>query len=64
MRLVIDMNLTPRWVEHLNGAGYDGSADTGDARESGLLLRDDPLMPDLRGGALLQTPADCEEVPQ
>ncbi len=21
MRILIDMNLTPRWVEHLNGAG-------------------------------------------
>jgi hypothetical protein len=23
MRIVIDMNLTPRWVEHLNAAGHE-----------------------------------------
>jgi len=23
MRILIDMNLTPRWVEHLNGAGHE-----------------------------------------
>ena len=23
MRILIDMNLTPRWVQHLNGAGHE-----------------------------------------
>ncbi len=97
MRLLIDMNLTPRWVEHLNGAGHEaqhwssiGSASakdreicqharehgfvlitndldfpqilahTGDARPSVVLLRGEPLVPEFRGGALLQALADCE----
>ena len=97
MRFLIDMNLTPRWVEYLNGAGHKvqhwssiGSASakdreicqyarehgfvlltndldfpqilahTGDATPSVVLLRGEPLVPELRGGALLKALADCE----
>ena len=97
MRLLIDMNLTARWVQRLNGAGHDavhwssvGEPRTTDreicayARERGLvvltndldfpqilahskhygpsvvLLRGEPLVPEIRGPALLQAPRDCE----
>lgn len=97
MRILIDMNLTPRWVGHLNGAGHEahhwsslGSASakdreiceyarehgyvlltndldfpqilahTGSATPSVVLLRGEPLVPEVRGAALLQALADCE----
>lgn len=37
-------------------------AHTGDAKPSVILLRGEPLVPERRGGALLQALADCEEV--
>ena len=97
MRIVVDMNLTPRWVQWLNGAGYETvhwssvgpvsakdqeicnyAAEQGfvlltndldfprilshtrDAKPSVILLRGEPLIPEVRGGALLQALADCE----
>jgi predicted nuclease of predicted toxin-antitoxin system len=98
MRILIDMNLTPRWVEHLSGAGHEarhwssiGSATatdreicnyaralgfvlltndldfprilahTGDTGPSVVLLRGEPLVPEVRGAAILQALADCEK---
>ena len=97
MQILIDMNLTPRWVEYLNGAGHEvrhwsslGAATakdreicdyarghrlvlltndldfpqilahTGAAGPSIVLLRGEPLVPELRGTALLQVFTDCE----
>lgn len=97
MRLLIDMNLTPRWVEYLNGAGHDAVhwssvgrlsakdqeicdyarskgyvlltndldfprilAYTKDTKPSVLLLRGEPLVPELRGSALVQALTDTE----
>ncbi len=98
MRILLDMNLTPRWVEYLNNNGHEachwsslGSASakdkeiceyartlgyvlltndldfpqilahTGAAGPSIVLLRGEPLLPELRGRALLQALADCAE---
>lgn len=98
MRLLIDMNLTPRWAEDLSAAGYEAIhwsnmgpatakdeqicdyardndyvlltsdldfpqilAHTGAAKPSIVLLRGEPLTPDLRGAALLQALADCAQ---
>lgn len=97
MRLLIDMNLTPRWVDFLREAGHEtvhwssvGANSAGDdeicgyARQhsyvlltndldfpqilahtkestpSVLLLRGEPLVPEMRGSALLQALRDCE----
>ena len=96
MRLLLDMNLTPRWVEYLRGSGHDtvhwssiGDVEAPDedicayARSHGyalltndldfpqilahtraagpsvLLLRGEPLVPELRGGSVLHALADC-----
>lgn len=96
MRLLVDMNLTPRWIACLNGAGREarhwsslGSASakdreiceyargegyvlltndlgfpqilahTGGAKPSIVLLRGEPLVPELRGDALPWAPSDC-----
>ena len=98
MRLLIDMNLTPRWVQHLNKAGHVcvhwsqlGPAAAPDeeicayARENGyalvtndldfpqilahtaaggpsvILLRGEPLTPEVRATALLSGIAECRE---
>lgn len=98
MRLVVDMNLTARWVRSLNDAGHEAAhwSSVGDvrasdrdicayARERGLviltndldfpqilahtgsdgpsvvLLRGQPLVPEVRAFALLQALRDCEE---
>jgi predicted nuclease of predicted toxin-antitoxin system len=98
MRILVDMNLTPRWVEHLNAAGHEarhwsslGSptakdreicdyaraqgfvvltndldfprilAYTGDSGPSVVLLRGEPLVPEVRGVAIVQALADCEK---
>jgi predicted nuclease of predicted toxin-antitoxin system len=95
MRLLIDMNLTPRWVSFLAGAGHEcfhwsdlgaaGAPDTeickyarghgfvlltndmdfprilahtADAKPSVILLRGEPLTPELRGQSLLGAIAD------
>jgi predicted nuclease of predicted toxin-antitoxin system len=92
MRILIDMNLTPRWAPYLANAGYDamhwsvagsplakdreicdfarqhGSvlvtndldfpqilAHTREAAPSVILLRGEPLVPEVRGSALLRT---------
>jgi predicted nuclease of predicted toxin-antitoxin system len=97
MRLLIDMNLTPRWVDLLRGAGHeavhwssagspsakDGEicdyarqyayvlltndldfpqilAHTRQAAPSVVLLRGEPLVPEVRGTALLGALHDCE----
>jgi predicted nuclease of predicted toxin-antitoxin system len=97
MRLLIDMNLTPRWVEYLNAAGHEAHhwstcgrasardreiceyarargyivltsdldypqilAHTGEGGPSIVLLRSEPLVPEVRGRALLQALGDCE----
>src|SRR5215472_4019257 len=97
MRVLVDMNLTPRWVQSLVDAGHyalhwatagpPAAADseicafarkggyvvlTNDldfpqilayTRESGpsvILLRGEPLVPEVRGHALLQALQDCE----
>jgi len=97
MRLLVDMNLTTRWVQRLNDAGHDtvhwssvGDPRAADseicayAREHGLvvltndldfpqilahgksdgpsvvLLRGEPLVPEIRGPALVQALRDCE----
>jgi predicted nuclease of predicted toxin-antitoxin system len=96
MRLLIDMNLTPRWVRHLRDAGHECAhwsecgppsasdaticryardhsfvlltndldfprilAFTSEARPSVILLRGEPLVPELRGAALLNAMRDC-----
>jgi predicted nuclease of predicted toxin-antitoxin system len=96
MRILIDMNLTPRWVNHLSDGGYEtihwssiGPATAKDreicdyAREHGyviltndldfpqilahtkeaapsvILLRGEPLVPELRGDALLRVLKEC-----
>lgn len=98
MRILIDMNLTPRWVQYLNGAGHvvchwssvgktaakDAEicayareygfalltndldfpqilAHTSDTGPSVILLRDEPLVPEIRGRALLDALAECEK---
>lgn len=98
MRLLIDMNLSPRWVPFLANAGHDAvhwssvGANTatdaeicGYARQHGfliltndldfpqilahtrqaapsvLLLRGEPLVPEVRGSALPGALHDCEE---
>jgi predicted nuclease of predicted toxin-antitoxin system len=97
MRIVVDMNLTNRWVQHLIGAGHDvvhwsavGNprapdreicayardvgyivltndldfphilAHTGETGPSVVLLRGEPLTPEVRGAALLRALLDCE----
>ena len=98
MRFLIDVNLTPRWVQRLREAGQEcrhwsevGPSDTPDteiceyarkhgyvlvtndldfprilaftaeARPSVVLLRGEPLVPELRAPALLRAIADCAE---
>jgi hypothetical protein len=62
MRLLVDMNLTPRWVQSLADAGHEAThwsavgAPIVRARQSGpsvVLLRGEPLVPEERGSALL-----------
>ena len=97
MRLLVDMNLTPRWVPFLVSAGHEcahwsdlGPANTPDdaicdfarahgfvlitndldfpqilahtkeAKPSVILLRGEPLIPELRGSALLNAIAESE----
>jgi predicted nuclease of predicted toxin-antitoxin system len=97
MKLLIDMNLTPRWVEHLTASGWEalhwsvaGSAQATDreicqwAREhafivvtndldfpqilaharsngpSAILLRGEPLVPEVRGEGLARVLRQCE----
>ncbi len=96
MRLLVDMNLTPRWIQHLSAGGHQAIhwSATGDpaapdhlicayAREHGyviitndldfpqilahtrqtgpsvVLLRGQPLVPEVRAPALLQALLDC-----
>jgi len=59
MRLLIDMNLTPRWVQSLSAAGYECVAHTAEAKPSVILLRGEPLTPEPRLSALLAGIADC-----
>jgi predicted nuclease of predicted toxin-antitoxin system len=97
MRILVDMNLTPRWVSYLVDAGHDaihwssvGSkraedgeicdharkhgyvlltndldfprilALTKEAAPSVILMRGEPLVPEVRGLALLSAIAVCE----
>ena len=97
MRLLIDMNLTPRWVPFLEDAAHDAthwsSVGPGSAKDteiceyarqwgfvivtndldfpqilahtrhsapSVVLLRGEPLVPEVRGPALLGALQDCE----
>jgi predicted nuclease of predicted toxin-antitoxin system len=97
MRLLIDMNLTARWVQQLNDAGHDAVhwssvgdpqapdreicayarahelailtndldfpqilALTGHDGPSVVLLRGEPLIPEVRGPALVRALTDCE----
>ena len=97
MRLLIDMNLTPRWVHFLRHAGYEAvhwsSVGPNRAKDSEIcdyarqsvyviltndldfpqllahtkqdgpsvvLLRGEPLVPEVRGSALLGALQDCE----
>ena len=97
MKILIDMNLTPRWVAYLHGAGHGvehwasiGGASASDqeicdyarlngyvlltndldfprilahtkeAKPSVVLLRGEPLIPEIRGAALVRVLADCE----
>ena len=95
MRLLVDMNLTPRWVQALVAAGHDAVhwytlgpnrepdsaicqyardhqfvltndldfprilAHTLHSKPSVILLRGDPLVPELRGEAVLYAIAEC-----
>jgi predicted nuclease of predicted toxin-antitoxin system len=98
MRILFDMNPTPRWVEHLRAAGHEvvhwsavGSAkakdreiceyaraheyivltndldfpqilaDTDAVGPGVVLLRGEPLVPELRGTVLLEALARCAE---
>jgi predicted nuclease of predicted toxin-antitoxin system len=100
MRLLLDMNLTPRWVQELGAAGHEvlhwsavgnpKASDTGicnfarenayiiltndldfpqilaHTRQSGpsvVLLRGEPLTPEVRCAALLQALHDCASDP-
>ena len=49
MRLLLDMNLTHRWVQ----------AHTLAAKPSVILLRGEPLVPELRGKSLLEALETC-----
>jgi predicted nuclease of predicted toxin-antitoxin system len=97
MRLLVDMNLTPRWVHFLQDAGYEvvhwSSVGPNSAKDSQIcdyarrcvyviltndldfpqilahtkrdtpsvvLLRGEPLVPEVRGSALLGALHDCE----
>ena len=97
MRVLIDVNLTARWVHCLNAAGHDAVhwssigplsatdmelcsharahdyvvltndldfpqilAFTADGKPRVVLLRGEPLVPELRGNALLNALATCE----
>jgi predicted nuclease of predicted toxin-antitoxin system len=97
MRVLVDMNLTPRWVQFLRDAGYEAihwssvGANSSDDREicayarqsvyvimtndldfpqilahtkqdgpSVVLLRGEPLVPEVRGSALLGALQKCE----
>ena len=97
MRLLVDMNLTPRWVHFLQDAGYEvvhwSSVGPSSAKDSEIcdyarrcvyviltndldfpqilahtkhdtpsvvLLRGEPLVPEVRGSALLGALQDCE----
>ena len=97
MRLLVDMNLTPRWVHFLQDAGYEvvhwSSVGPNSAKDreicdyarrcvyviltndldfpqilahtkrdtpSVVLLRGEPLVPEVRGSALLGALRDCE----
>jgi predicted nuclease of predicted toxin-antitoxin system len=97
MRILVDMNLTPRWVPHLANAGHAAVhwssigrsaapdqeicayarlngyvlltndldfpqilAHSKDCKPSVVLLRGEPLVPEVRGGALNRALADCE----
>jgi predicted nuclease of predicted toxin-antitoxin system len=93
MRILIDMNLTPRWVNYLRDSGYEtmhwssiGPATAKDreifdhAREhsyviltndldfpqiqetapSVILLRGEPLVPEVRGDAILRVLQECD----
>lgn len=79
MRLLVDMNLTPRWVHELRLGGHEALhwSEAGDpaltndldfpqilahTRQSGpsvVLLRGEPLTPEVRGPALLQALQNC-----
>lgn len=71
MRLLIDMNLTPRWVEALRAARDCDCvlitndldfprilAHTSNAKPSVILLRGEPLVPELRGDAVVRAIAE------
>ena len=97
MRILIDMNLTPRWVQHLIDAGHDAThwsgagprsakdceicdyarqhgyvlltndldfpqilAHTKESAPSVILLRGEPLVPEVRGSALLHAIDSCQ----
>lgn len=97
MRLLVDMNLMPRWVHFLLGVGHEAVhwssvgrisakdseicdyarqyvyviltndldfpqilAQTRESSPSVVLLRGEPLVPELRGSALLGALQDCE----
>jgi predicted nuclease of predicted toxin-antitoxin system len=96
MRLLIDMNLTPRWILTLTGAGHTAchwsdvgpayAADsvicdyardhgfvlitndldfprilayTSQSKPSVILLRGEPLVPEIRGEALIEIISEC-----
>lgn len=96
MRLLVDMNLTPRWVAHLNEGGHEAVhwssiglltardreicdyarchgfvlltndldfpqilAHTREAAPSIVLLRGEPLVPEVRAAALLKAMQHC-----
>ena len=97
MRLLIDMNLTPRWVQFLHDAGHEAvhwsSAGSSSAKDSEIcgyarrhdyviltndldfpqilahtraaspnvvLVRGEPLTPEVRGAALVTALKDCD----
>jgi predicted nuclease of predicted toxin-antitoxin system len=97
MRILVDMNLTPRWVPFLNESGFDAEhwSTTGrlsatdseicdHARQAGrmlltndldfpqilaytrmdgpsvIILRGEPLVPEVRGAALIRAIRQCE----
>jgi predicted nuclease of predicted toxin-antitoxin system len=97
MRLLVDMNLTPRWIHFPSNAGHDAVpwssvgpicakdsefyhyarhngqviltndldfpqilAHTRQTAPSVVPIRGEPLVPEIRGGALLGAPKDCE----
>jgi hypothetical protein len=60
VRLLLDMNLTPRWAPALAAAGHEAFHWSVLGAASGIiLLRGEPLVPESRGEGLIGAIAAC-----